>query len=298
MRTSARQAGLIALVCAILAVPASAGIYFTEFGGAKQIWMTADSFTLRSYDSTIGGFNFVEDTAATGTLPGGVYYFPGPTEEQDLLLEPTTYDAFSHPFENNDWFVQYEIPIALIPAGWGNLEDTSWAFFARTMTTISSSMDSNFLIVNGHPTDVDKANPTSSEWLYAASINNPGYGVSGSATSLDDRIQNGLAPHGHLGYGNWAWHSDSGTADETLERVVSKQFGIYDGKITFRIYEREAYEGNGRNNGMCWVFDPTGAYVPSDADARRAGIPEPSSFLTLCMGGVPALCLLTRRKRS
>lgn len=274
-------AAVLALVCLAVAIPASAMTVFTEFGGGKQIWMTADSFVARD-----AGQHFTQDLNAANNAGLPVYFFP---KEPDASTQA----------EALDWWAQYEINQADAPSTWGSLEDTVWGFYTRTMKTSSAdsiygdNYDANFLIVNGDPTDLNKANPTDADWY--AEID------PGKVTALNDRIQNGTGVQGHIGYSNWAWFSDSGGPDGRTEydpRLISKQFGVYDGKVTFRLFEREAWIHQSETGAIVWA---SADYTPTDADFMTAfdlaAVPEPSSMAALLLGA-PAMFFFARRRRS
>lgn len=280
----------IVALCLILAVPATAGVYFTELGGGKQIWVTADSFTARDANQ-----HWAQDTAATGTLSGSAYYFPNYYDPPS----PISGGPNSNAADSLDWWGQYEIDAAAAPVGWGSLEDTVWSFYARAVKTSDlinglTSVDANFLIVNGHSGDINTLNPTDQMWYDAANPNN----LDGGATTADDRIENAISALGlHEGYENWGWWSDS-SGDETAQVIRSKKFGVFNGKVTYRIYEREAYDFAARTDLMVWT---QGGYAPTDADARIAlglpPVPEPSSLAALALG-MPAMFFFVRRRRS
>lgn len=263
MRCVPRGAALLGV--ALAAAGAQAALYTSEFSGAQQIWLTADDFTARS-----GGAapHYFADPNANDPLSGSAYYFG-----TDLGSE-------SPGNVQDDWWVQYEIPVASVP---GNFSLTgSWSVHFRTQIPTDNEVgggdhfqDSDWLLVNGDAGDLNLANPTDADWLAAAN----------AADATDDRVLqtiiflNGVRP-------DWIWMSadDSGA-------VMAKDFAVIDDRITFRLYEREAAPYNGRIDVM--VFTNNGDYRPSDAD-YRAAVPEPVSLVLAAVGSM----LLLRRRRA
>src|SRR5262245_44953668 len=89
-------------LCALSAQQAFAVIKTSTFGGGKQIWISADSFSSRSTDG--GSPNYVADPGAVATsLSGSAYNFPG--------------DGEGGPGTQHDWWAEYHIPVAALPAG-------------------------------------------------------------------------------------------------------------------------------------------------------------------------------------
>jgi len=167
---------------------------------------------------------FAEDTSVTGTLSGHAYYF----EDYD---GPTTYQP---------WWAEYSIDQSLFPQV--VLGGKTWYFWARATQPISGAEESDVVFVKGDPGD-----GSGTDW-YTAAL---------STVSTTDRVLNGLEAAG--GVGAWVWCSTQ------TDPIVSKQFTLDEnGKIVFRVSERESGLTNARIDLIMWTDDP--AYTPTDAD--------------------------------
>ncbi|MBI2844271.1 MAG: chitobiase/beta-hexosaminidase C-terminal domain-containing protein [Armatimonadetes bacterium] len=209
--------------------------YSTVGGGTnKQIWMRASSFTARSYDGS--GPNFVVDPlAAPKTKSGAAYYFYRSRQGSATL----------------PWFVEYEIPqTGTYGAPWP-LTGT-WSFWARVSQSSSSSnaADSDWLLVNGDPNDLSLPSPTDANWYNALKART-------SPNDVTQRILNQIGVYGMYNYTFKWWQ------DETPTTVVHRQFNVIDGKVTFRIYGREASPTNALVDVICWANNDT--FFPTDA---------------------------------
>jgi hypothetical protein len=229
-----RNLGVAAWLAVSLGSAAFAEIQFSQYGGGQQIWISSNSFVSRSLDG--GAPNYVLDYYAFGTLSGESYYFPyGPTDG---------------PANQFPWWAQYEVPAALIPAEF-NVSGT-WYFWARTQMPAGSESDtyadSDYILVNGHPTDLAVAEPTEPDWEAAIAARADG----------DDLFLNNLAPDAISP--NWRWVG----ASHGPAALRPKTVAILGDKLSFRIYEREAYKRNARVDVI--VLANSAEYVPTDGD--------------------------------
>ncbi|MBI2841972.1 MAG: chitobiase/beta-hexosaminidase C-terminal domain-containing protein [Armatimonadetes bacterium] len=207
--------------------PDSTGIAFSTFGGGKQIWIRGSNFVGRSEAG--GSPNFVSDPGSgSKALTGSAYHFYRSTA--------------SAPAEQLDWWVQYEIPAADAPFDLNGF----WAFWARTSQSVSSAAESDWVIVNGDFDDLNVSNPTDADWLAGLHMDN-----------ATERILDGIMYAGLVGY-NFGWFSEAPGGPRW------KQMGVIDGKVAFRIYEREAGPTNALIDLICWSDDDL--YVPTDTD--------------------------------
>lgn len=211
-----------------------AEVIFTEYRGAQQIWIRAGDFVSRSEDGSVA--NWQPDPLANSPMSGDAYYFPRETPQATTLFLP--------------WWAQYEVPAAGIPANF--TVPGTWYFWARTQQPLETdigkySFDSDWLIVNGHATDLTVSMPADDDWNAAAQLLQTG----------DDRILNDLQPAGAQ-RPEWRWISHTGTT------LRAKTLTVIDDKLAFRIYPREAGNWNARIDWICWSNDP--GFVPTDAD--------------------------------
>lgn len=205
----------------------AAGMTTSTFGGGRQIWIKSSSFVGRSVDG--GSPNFVVDPAASTNSISGSYYFYRDTPSGTSVAEQL------------DWWAQYEVPVASVPFALAG----TWTFWARTSQSVSSVAESDWVIVNGDPNDLNISNPTDAEWR-------AGLNLDGNT----ERILNNLGSF--YGY-NFGWFSS-----ENSTTFRHKTFSVIDGKVAFRIYEREAGPANALIDVICWSDNDT--YVPTDAD--------------------------------
>lgn len=236
----------------MISASGSGDIMFSEYGGGQQIWIPVDEFTARSADG--GTLDFILDPDANDPLSGFAYYFPYPNALPGNDVSP--------PENQRDYWVQYEVPSAIIPQHF-NVSGT-WYFFARTQMPpgewFNEAIESDWLLVNGHPSDLSRSLPQENDWWTAAL----------AANGSDDTIVNNLAPGGAV---RPAWKWVGASATESNGRA--KTLAIIDDKLTFRLYEREAYQLNARIDVM--VFTSSPSYVPTDAD-YLSFCPNPTAF--------------------
>lgn len=275
------QLGTAILVGMLLLVsPAAGGVRYSEQGGIQQIWITADAFTARSMSD--GTPDYFPDPKANAPLSGSAYYFGKDVNHAGSWSHSGGYQE--------DWWVQYEIPKSALPAHFNLTGD--WGVWFRSQIADAAEYggtpggnpdmfwDSDWLFVNGHPSDLNVSNPTEADWQAA---------LAGRANDDDRVLQNfiwvdpdyigGVRP-------NWTWLNTEQPDDRDF---LAKTFNLVDDKITFRLYEREAGVYNGRIDVICFARtghpDKPGFvdYVPTDADFL-ASVPEPSSLLLLLAG--------------
>jgi hypothetical protein len=274
---------------AACASPVLAGVRYSEYAGGQQFWVSADSFSARSMDG--GSPNYYADPAANSPLSGSAYYFG----QQSLGGE------------QKNWWVQYDVPRAALPAAW-NVSGW-WGVWFRSQIPSAEEYgayawggptagnpdapdlfwDSDYLFVNGHSSDLDVDNPSEANWQSALN----------TRSNVDDRVlqnfawvgrEDGLAPHAAL-RPNWVWFNTQAPDDRTF---LAKELKVHNGNISFRLYEREASVYNARIDTIVFAFfpDPENPnYVPTDADYLSAA-PEPATALLVLL----ALPLMRRRR--
>jgi len=280
----------IALLASAVAPSYSAGaIRYADNGGVKQIFIPADAYTSRSYNSedlagnVLGGPDFVPDPAAApNTLSGSAYNFRGAGSPGSGIYGPTVY---------KDWWVEYTIPVDALPAGFLTPGST-WGFLGRVSHSAPAlntvSIDSDWLCVVGDP--VDNVDPNN--WQVPQ---NPGPLLNGQPAQ---RVFNNLSISTDASLFNYTfgWFSEGyGTGPVLMTRVMNP----VNGKIVFRLYEREADPYNALVDVLCFTNTTsiTGV-LPTDADFLAAtAVPEPSSFAVLALGGLQALVFVRRRRR-
>ncbi|GMU20393.1 MAG: hypothetical protein AMXMBFR13_04900 [Phycisphaerae bacterium] len=256
---------VVALFSLALSWPVDGAIYTSAYGGGQQVWITSDSFTARSEDG--GVLNYIVDPDANA-LSGSAYYF-----HRD--------DSVSAADEQLNWWAEYRIPEASLPAGF--VAGQTWYFKGRVQQPLGEASpywygDADFLLVNGHPSDLSVSNPSENDWINVFD--------SGNVTNEDDRIFNDLhLPDPKPVRPNWLWIAENPTA------MRPKTLSPIDGEIIFRLYEREAGPENARVDVMVFASSPN--YVPTDADFVAA-VPEPATALLLA--GVLCLGLPIRRR--
>lgn len=264
-RSVAAASAVAVLTIAVLAAPATgATIKYSENGGGQQIWITADSFASRSMDGGVP--NWVIDPEANDVLGGGAYCF------YDDVIDTTANQL--------PWWAQFEIPSSAVP-GTFNVSG-AWRFWIRTQMPVPAdpndpvqiNADADWLFSNGHPTDLNVSNPTEADWATALAARD----------NLDDRVAQDVWGAGGI-RPSWVWRSSDASGN-----VWQKQLAMIDGKLTFRLYEREAGPYNARIDVIVWSNNPD--YTPTDDDFRAA-LPEPTTLALLAAGLVAA----SRRRR-
>lgn len=202
-----------------------------------QIWMRSSDFVARSTDG--GAPNFVADpSAAANALSGTGLTFYSATDSASGATPPAQLS----------WWAQYEIPQSAVSFP---LTGT-WTFWTRATQSAQSAIDSDRLVVNGDVNGIDPgvSNPTDAQWFILFAPN----------TIICNNIGNGSATYGSpglFGY-TYGWWSAGGTDFRTAA------FNVIDGKVAFRIYEREASKTNAIIDLICWSDMPN--YIPTDAD--------------------------------
>lgn len=151
---------------------------------------------------------------------------------------------------------------------------------------MAGSVDSDWLLANGDPNDLNIVNPTNANWLAAI---NPAYLIGGQP---GQRILNNAQTDAGLFNYNWGWFSEGFGTGDTLR---TRQFNAVDGaNITFRIYEREADPVNQLIDVIVWSTDLQ--YVPTNADYFNARVPEPSTLTITAIGALCATAFVLRRR--
>jgi hypothetical protein len=263
-----KMARVLLLVCAgsvlLPAAVVQGQILHSEYMGGQQFWIPGGDFVARSGGATP---HYVSDPNANAPLSGSAYYFPTPLGSE------------SGGDVQEDWWVQYNVPVSSLPANF-NLTG-AWGFWVRTQIPSDQEigggdhfLESDWLIVNGHPADLSVSNPSEADWQTAV----------GGATNDDDRVLQDIAFQPNGTRPNWTWLSGPNAST-----VVTKSLQVIDDMISFRLYEREAGPYNGRVDVI--VFANSTDYVPTDSDFLNA-VPEPGSLFLLLLGG----SMLLRRR--
>ena len=170
--------------------------------------------------------SFVVDSSVEGAS-GEVLYCP-------------TYSATA---DMQQWWMEYSIDSADLQIDAADLTGT-WYCWVRVNQPSANAEEADYLFVKGDP------NNGSGETWYSTAF--------ASADDSADRIANDISGLVGTGVGVWGWLGEAGNG-------VAKLFSLdSEGKIVFRINEREGGEGNARIDVICWTNDPT--YVPTDAD--------------------------------
>ncbi len=151
----------------------------------------------------------------------------------------------------DQWWGQYSIDSADPDLASVSLTGT-WYCWVRINQPLPNAEEADYLLVKG-----DDGSGTT--WYDTA--------IAG-VDDTDDMIGNAAEAAGASGIGNWKWLGQNTTA-----QGLAKEFVLdTDGKIVFRINEREAGAGNVRIDSICWASEPN--YVPSDVDFGQAPITE------------------------
>lgn len=243
--------------------PDVAGLRYSTYGGGKQVWIPAGAFATRSADG--GSPNYAADPYAHQTLSNAAYKFLS-LDEQDALTRDSqnvyvTYDTGGN---QKDWWAQYEIPVNLLPAGF-NFSGATWYFHGRVSQEFSGP-DSDWLVANGDPGDLDVPAPSNAQWLAAATNTSE---ITCPSADTTDRVFNAIAgpPSGEKpgdAY-RWIWMSNRHCGESVIR---AKRFRVDNNKAVFRRYEREASPRNASVDYICW--SDSASYVPTDEDCQNA----------------------------
>jgi hypothetical protein len=118
-------------------------------------------------------------------------------------------------------------------------------------------------MVNGDPCDFTMSDPTDDDWWNVFSIPSddpcgPDAHIILNQISVDNSVPYPQPNPSFVPY-KFLWWSGDG-----MGAVQHKTFKVIDGKVTFRIYEREAALTNAMIDVICWADDD--GYMPTDAD--------------------------------
>jgi hypothetical protein len=163
------------------------------------------------------------------------------------------FDQYSPNVQIDQWWAEYSIDSAAVTEPAITLSG-NWYCWVRVNQPQAGVEEANYLLVKGDPND-----GSGSDW-YSAAI----AGVSDG----DDILNNDIAGNGGAGIGTWIWMGAS-----TKTAGVEKEFNLdTEGRIVFRINEREGGPDAGRIDAICWTNDPI--YVPNDAVFGQVAIAD------------------------
>ncbi|MFI4911822.1 MAG: LamG-like jellyroll fold domain-containing protein [Sedimentisphaeraceae bacterium JB056] len=154
------------------------------------------------------------------------------------------FDQYSPKEQIDQWWAEYSIDSAAISEPAITLSGT-WYCFVRVNQPEVDAEEANYLLVKN-----DSGDGSGAAW-YSAAI--------AGVDDADDILNNDVAGNGGAGDGQWTWlGASSSSAGAEKEFVLDTE-----GKIVFRINEREAGANSARVDAICWTNDPN--YVPNDA---------------------------------
>lgn len=163
------------------------------------------------------------------------------------------FEQYSPNVQIDQWWAEYSIDSAAItePA---IMLSGDWYCWVRVNQPQAGAEEANYLLVKG-----DSGDGAGSDW-YSTAI--------ATVTDADDILNNDIAANGGAGSGAWVWMGAS-----TKTAGVEKEFNLdTEGKIVFRINEREGGSNSARIDAICWTNDPN--YAPNDAAFGKAAISD------------------------
>ncbi len=179
---------------------------------------------------------FVVDSDAYN-VSGSALYFAQDSDKTDM----------------QQWWSEYSIDSATINDPNVSLSG-NWYCWVRVNQPELGAEEATFLIVKG-----DSGDGSGTDWYETAFA---------GLDDGDDILNNDIAGNGGAGFGAWTWMGGSDAVNG-----VEKEFNLdIEGKIVFRINERESNENSGRIDAICWTDDAT--FVPSDAAFGRVSISD------------------------
>ncbi|MFI4910931.1 MAG: LamG-like jellyroll fold domain-containing protein [Sedimentisphaeraceae bacterium JB056] len=177
-----------------------------------------------NYDSKTD--QFTVDTEAWNTSGSALYF-----------------SEYSNKTQIDQWWAEYSIDSADLPDPAIELSG-NWYCWVRVNQPAADDEEANYLVVKN-----DSGDGSGESW-YSTAI--------AGVTDEDDILGNDLPGNDGAGAGKWIWLG----ADSTTSGV-EKEFSLdTDGKIVFRINEREAGENSERIDAIFWTNEPN--YVPTD----------------------------------
>lgn len=134
-----------------------------------------------------------------------------------------------------------------------NLSGT-WYCCVRVSQPVAGVEQADYLIVKG-----DSGDGIGTDW-YSTAFS--------TIDDTDDILNDDIVGNDGIGYGAWIW---MGANDKA--KGVEKEFNIdADGKIVFRINEKESNENSARIDTICWADDPY--YIPNDASFGKVVVSD------------------------
>ena len=149
------------------------------------------------------------------------------------------------------WWGEYSIDSADPDLSAVSLTGT-WYCWVRVNQPEANAEEADYLLVKGD-------DGTGISWYDTAIA---------TVDDVNDIIGNAAEAAGASGVGSWQWLGYDSTTGG-----VAKNFALdTDGKIVFRMNEREGGEGNIRIDSICWASEPN--YIPDDIDFGQAPISD------------------------
>jgi|GEM_PF-3385721 len=218
-------------------------IGFSQSGGYNYIWVAGSAFQNRSKDG--GAPNFVPDPKAmAGALSGSAYYF------YSSSVAPAVWPP------SLNWWAEYAIPASQAPFSLDNNgAGKTWYLWIRTAQSASSTAESDYVMVNGDSAnDLNMADPVDADWWNV--FNTSSTGANGH--TILNHISDTPSYWTFSPYTFTWWGSQSNSTRQ------ARNFRVYGGNVTFRLYEREAAPTNALVDVICWTDNPS--FVPPTDD--------------------------------
>ena len=224
---------VIIIICLLAAVSYGSDFWVTHDSVTNtQIWVEAENFDSKTTE-------FVVDEEALNPS-GSALYFPDYSDR-------TTIDQ---------WWAEYSIDSADTQVvSDPNVDLTgTWYCWVRVNQPVVDAEEADFLLVKG-----DSGDGSGATWYDTA--------IAG-VDDADDMLCNDLATAEAVGPGMWRW-----IGIDASSGGVPKEFAVdSEGKIVFRINEREGNSGNARIDAICWTDDAS--FTPTDRKFSRAVISD------------------------